>query len=118
MKTTSIIDLFLDQQDEAFTLAVHAHQNRDYTQAFTAFERLAQHNDPQAQINLACMLRDGQGVATDLVAAHMWLELASREGDVIATREQEQLRPRLSPEQLTQSRQMAASWALRAEIQH
>ncbi|MBF0273257.1 MAG: sel1 repeat family protein [Magnetococcales bacterium] len=107
MRKTSVIDLFLSQQDEEFTNAVRAYEQHDMSRAFKAFERLAQKDDPQAQMNLAFMLRDGQGVAQDLVSAYMWLELAARLGDEIAIQERNRLQHRMSPQQVALANQRA-----------
>ncbi|MBF0260557.1 MAG: sel1 repeat family protein [Magnetococcales bacterium] len=100
MKFTPITDLFLDQQDEAFTNAVRSFERQDYAQAFTAFETLAKQDDPQAQINLAIMLRDGLGRSADPVAALAWLERAVSQGDEIARVEHTLLKQRLTTEQV------------------
>ncbi|MBF0191650.1 MAG: sel1 repeat family protein [Magnetococcales bacterium] len=110
MKTTNIIDLFLSQQDEAFTHAVQAYEQHDLTRALAAFEQLAQRDDPQAQMNLAFMLRDGHGVAQDPVAACMWLSVAARSGDVEAIQEQNRLQSTLSAPQRLLAAQKAAAW--------
>lgn len=111
MKITNILDLFLDQQDEEFTQGVRAYQGQNYALALRVFEQLAQRNDPQAQINLALMLKAGEGTPADPVTAHMWLELAARNGDVIAASERDHLRSHLSLQQLEQANQLAANWA-------
>ncbi|GAB0057561.1 hypothetical protein SIID45300_01892 [Candidatus Magnetaquicoccaceae bacterium FCR-1] len=100
MKFTPIIDLFLDQQDEQFTNAVRSFERQDYAQAFTAFESLARQDDPQAQINLAIMLRDGLGRAADPIGALAWLERATAQGDEIARVEHNLLKQRLTSEQV------------------
>ncbi|MBF0340662.1 MAG: SEL1-like repeat protein [Magnetococcales bacterium] len=114
MNTTHILDLFLDNQDEAFSEAVRAYENKDFSRAHAAFATLAKENDPQAQINLAMMLRDGQGAERDLVAAHMWLELAAHSGDEIAAMELKKLQKQMTPTQLDQAARRAWEWRVAA----
>lgn len=110
MKTTSVLDLLIDQQDEEFASAVQNYEKKEYVKARKAFERLAQRDDPQAQINLALMMRDGQGMAADPVTAHMWLELAASKGDEVAAKERDNLQKSLLPQQIAFSKQRALEW--------
>ncbi|MBF0296138.1 MAG: sel1 repeat family protein [Magnetococcales bacterium] len=114
MKKTSIIELFLEEQDQEFSDAVRAYERQDYPQALTQFESLAQRGDPQAQINLAIMLRKGLGTPVDPVNALMWLELAARNGDEIAIQERDRLGSALTPQQLAQANRQADDRALAA----
>ncbi|MBF0416979.1 MAG: SEL1-like repeat protein [Magnetococcales bacterium] len=100
MKFTPIVDLFLDEQDQAFSEAVRSFEQQDYARAFVAFERLAKQEDPQAQINLAIMLRDGLGRTADPVGALAWLNRAASQGDEVARVEHNLLKQRLTSEQV------------------
>ncbi|MBF0127739.1 MAG: sel1 repeat family protein [Magnetococcales bacterium] len=110
MKKISVLELLMDQQDEEFSEAVKHYERKEYAGAREGFEKLAQRSDPQAQVNLALMLRDGHGVAADPVTAHMWLELASRSGDEVAIQERDGLQKSLLPQQVAQATQRADAW--------
>ena len=56
--------------------AAAAYKRGDYTQAFRLWHTQAEQGDYDAQAMVAFLYHDGEGVAKDLVRAHMWFELA------------------------------------------
>lgn len=54
--------------------------DRDYKNAFDAFKKAAQANDPAGQLNLAEMYRDGMGTNKDTEQALYWFEQAASQG--------------------------------------
>ena len=52
----------------------------------------------------------GQGVKADLVQAHKWVTLSSKNGNANATTALEQLTGKLSPEQLEVSAKLVKEW--------
>lgn len=56
--------------------AATAYKRGDHAQAFRLWHAQAEQGDYDAQAMLAFMYHDGEGVAKDLVRAHMWFELS------------------------------------------
>ena len=57
---------------------------KDLPRAARAFELAAQKGHPAAQVSLAMMLMDGQGIAVDRKAAMNWMEKAAQQGNARA----------------------------------
>jgi TPR repeat protein len=97
-------------QDNPFAeylLGKIALERNDYTQAAKRFREAAQQGLPQAQRQLAMLLRDGQGVVLDKSAAYVWM-LVSYEGGLRATRADVQaLEAELSSTQLEDAKSRA-----------
>lgn len=54
---------------------------REYDQAFSCFQTLAEHGNAAAQFNLALMYRCGEGAPRDLEKAALWAGKAAEYGD-------------------------------------
>lgn len=68
------------QGDDLFSAAVTATKARDYAKAANLFEQLARGDDYDAQLNLALLLRAGQGRPQHFVQALEWALLAQLGG--------------------------------------
>lgn len=81
----------------------------DPAEAAKWVKQAAEQGEPNAQILLSSMCREGTGVAQEPVQALMWLILAANSvpeaRDLRIAQEKE-----LSPEQIEQARQMARDW--------
>jgi localization factor PodJL len=93
-----------------FYAAMAAYGRGEYAAAARALRPMAERGVAAAQVNLAELYRRGRGVEKDLVQAHMWLSLAARQGETEAARRLERLTPRLSADQLEQSRHLVEQW--------
>lgn len=56
--------------------AAAAYKRGDHAQAFRLWYAQAEQGDHDAQAIVAFLYHDGEGVAKDLVRAHMWFELS------------------------------------------
>lgn len=56
--------------------ATAAYQRGDFAQAFRLWHAQAEQGDYDAQAMVAFLYHDGEGVAKDLVRAHMWFEIS------------------------------------------
>lgn len=66
----------LDDEDARFNAATQAVRDRDFRLAVTLFEPLAEADVPDAQFNLAVLLREGRGRPQNHVEALYWGALA------------------------------------------
>ena len=55
------------------------HQSKNYTQAFSCFEKVANQGIPQAQAMLSEMYYEGRGVSQNYQKAFYWIEKASNQ---------------------------------------
>lgn len=65
-----------DDEDARFAAATQAVRDRDFRQAIALFEPLAEADVPDAQFNLAVLLREGRGRPQNHVDALYWSALA------------------------------------------
>ena len=56
----------------------------DSAEAVKWYRKAAEQGYGQAQVNLASMYYEGQGVAKDLMEAYAWFNLAASKGDEVA----------------------------------
>ena len=56
--------------------AAAAYARADYAEAFQLWHAQAEQGDYDAQAMLGFLYHDGEGVAKDLVRAHMWFEIS------------------------------------------
>jgi hypothetical protein len=61
--------------------ALAALERKDYAAAVALFEPLAEQGSTIAQVNLAHLLYDGDGVSANAVQAAKWFRLAAEQGD-------------------------------------
>ena len=89
---------------------VKALTKADYRTAERLLMPLAEQGNVDAQYSIAAMYQRGQGFEEDKVKAHMWFDLASRNGDKDAALDRDALEREMTPEQIAEAKQMATSW--------
>lgn len=87
MKKVSLLILMLilslpvfAETDPHYELASELYQQKNYLEAFRAFEVLAQRGDARAQTITALMYKFGEGVNQDLELAYQWYRRAAIQG--------------------------------------
>jgi TPR repeat protein len=86
---------------------------QNFQEALVWYGRAAGQGHASAQHNLGVMFSRGQGVAIDLVLAHMWFSLGARSpgpAQEISRTQRDALAQQLTPEQLARAQQLAAEW--------
>jgi len=83
----------------------------DYATAYEWLNKAANQRDDVAQLTLGVMYNEGQGVPKNRVNAHMWLSLAAQQGNPSAKIRLGALEPQMTPEEVTEARDLAAHWA-------
>ena len=75
---------------------------RDYKEAVKLYRLAADQGLAEAQYNLGVMYRYGYGVlqVRDYTSAHMWLNLASAGGSVLATEMRDKITKEMTPQQI------------------
>jgi TPR repeat protein len=79
----------------------------DYVPAIRLFRPLAEQGNAKAQSVLGVMYRRGEGVARSPVRAFIWLSRAAARGDTKAKVELRDVSQTMTPEELSQAREMA-----------
>jgi TPR repeat protein len=79
----------------------------DYVPAIRLFRPLAEQGNAKAQSALGVMYRRGEGVARSSVRAFIWLSRAAARGDARARVELRDVSQTMTPEELSQAREMA-----------
>ena len=79
----------------------------DYVPAIRLFRPLAEQGNAKAQSALGAMYRRGQGVARSSVRAFLWFSRAAARGDARAKVELREVSQTMTPEELSQAREMA-----------
>ncbi len=71
------------------------------------FRKAAEHGNADAQLDLAKMYRDGEGVAEDYIEAYKWARLAGGgKGQTLC----EALAKEMTPEQIAEAKRMATEF--------
>lgn len=70
----------------------------------------ARQGRPEALYNLGLVYSTGQGVPIDLVAAHMWFNLAAMKGSSEARECRAQLAQEMRPEEIAEAQRQAREW--------
>ncbi len=83
---------------------------RDDAEAVASWRPLAIKGYAPAQYNLGVMYAKGRGVKQDLVAAHMWLDLAATQNVELARTSRDIVAGLLSLHQLDEARRLAREW--------
>ena len=78
----------------------------DYVPAIQVFRAMAAQGNAKAQGVLGAMYRRGQGVARSPVRAFVWFSRAAARGDVRAKAELREVSQTMTPEELSQARDM------------
>jgi TPR repeat protein len=84
-----------------------AYNRGDYVPAIRLFRPLAEKGNPKAQSVLGVMYRRGQGVARNSAHAFVWFSLAAARGDAKAKAELRDVSQAMTPQEISQSREMA-----------
>jgi len=84
-----------------------AYNRGDYLPAIRLFRPLAEQGNAKAQNVLGVMYRRGEGVARNSVRAFMWFSRAAARGDARAKAELREVSQTMSPQELSQAREMA-----------
>jgi TPR repeat protein len=84
-----------------------AYQKGDYATALREWTPFAEQGYADAQYNLGWMYANGEGVIKDDVYSHMWLNIASSNGDQKAGEYRDSLAKKLTPQQLERAQQLA-----------
>ncbi len=74
------------------------------------YERDAREGRADALYNLGLAYSTGQGVTTDLVAAHKWFNLAAVRGVEAAKTWRNQLAGEMAPSQIAEAQRLAREW--------
>ena len=84
-----------------------AYNRGDYVPAMQVFRAMAHQGNVKAQSVLGVMYRRGQGVSRSPVRAFLWFSRAAARGDARAKAQLREVSQTLTPEELSQARQMA-----------
>ena len=80
---------------------------QDCKEAVRWWKLVAEQGHAMAQNNLGAMYVIGQGVLTDFVLAHMWVNLASANGLEIGPEHREKIVALITPEEILKAQTMA-----------
>ena len=83
---------------------------KDFNEAFTPCTVAAEQGDTEAQHRLGMMYDFGYGITEDDVRAFMWLNLSVAQGNYLATNDRENLRKRMTPEQIAEAQRLTSEW--------
>jgi TPR repeat protein len=84
-----------------------AYNRGDYVPAIRVFRAMAAQGNAKAQGVLGAMYRRGQGVSRSPVRAFLWFSRAAASGDPQAKAELREVSQTMTPEELSQAREMA-----------
>ena len=84
-----------------------AYNRGDYVPAVKVFRAMAEQGNAKAQSVLGVMYRRGQGVSRSPVRAFLWFSRAAARGDAQAKTELREVSQTMTPEELSQAREMA-----------
>ena len=83
-----------------------AYSRGDYVPGIRVFRAMAEQGNAKAQSVLGAMYRRGQGVSRSPVRAFLWFSRAAASGDVQAEAELREVSQTMTPEELSQAREM------------
>ena len=84
---------------------------RDIAEAVKWYRRAADQGNALAQYNLGMRYSEGDGVPQDLIEAYAWLSLASAQGLEDAVKARDELKRRMTREQIAESQRRANAFA-------
>ena len=84
-----------------------AYNRGDYVPAIKVFRAMAAEGNAKAQSVLGVMYRRGQGVARSSARAFVWFSRAAARGDARAKAELREVSQTMTPEEISQAREMA-----------
>ncbi len=94
---------------------VKAYSKADYRAAERLLMPLAEQGNVDAMYSIAMMYHKGQGLSEDKVKAHLWYDLASRNGDKDAASDRDALERDMTPDQVAEAKKMATEWKPKAK---
>ena len=74
------------------------------------FRKAAEQGKIFAQTCLGYLYERGEGVPQDYALAHMWLNLATSQGQPVAKTELDRLAAKMTPNQIVESQRLAREW--------
>lgn len=77
---------------------------------FAEEKTAADQGDAESQYRLGRLYEDGRGVLQNYVQAHLYYNLAAARGSAAAVKSRDALADKMSKEELTQARKLAAAW--------
>lgn len=107
---TLLVALYAPRALADFPDAVAAYDAGDYAAAFEKSLTMAEQGDIDAQYMVGFLYSRGQGVARDVVRAHLWFDLAAAQGDSFAAEALAALEVGMTAAQLAEARALAAAW--------
>ena len=84
-------------------------------QEIETLRQAAEQGDASAQFTLGGMYANGEGVLEDYVQAYAWYILAAAQGEEHAFKLKDELRPKMSTEQVSEAQKLAAKLSERIE---
>ena len=89
---------------------VHPRDPDSTLSAVETLRKVADQGLAEAQNDLGIAYESGSGVPNDIVQAHMWYDLAARQGDENATKNRESLAGKMTLEQIAEAKKLADEW--------
>ncbi len=89
---------------------LEAYKRGDYATAMREWRTLAEQGDAEAQNRLGIMYLLSQGVPQDLVLAHLWLNLAARQGHETAYIISDDVAAFMTKAQITEAEKLTREW--------
>ncbi len=83
---------------------------QDYKQAVHWYTKSAEHGYADAQMMLGILYSQGKGVPKDHVKSHMYLNIATVNGDEDAKQFRDKIVRMMSPEQIAEAQKLAREW--------
>jgi TPR repeat protein len=93
-----------------FPDAVAAYDAGDYATAFEESLAVAEQGNVDAQYMVGFLYERGQGVARDVVRAHLWFSLAAAQGDSFAADDLANLERIMTAAQRAEAKALADTW--------
>jgi len=84
--------------------------SEDYSQAVFWYKKAAEQGDTKAQVNLATMYNAGEGVPENYILAYKWSNLAAARGSEQAKDLKNEMRKRMTREQIAEAQQLSIEW--------
>ena len=84
--------------------------DENYTEAVYWYKKAAEQGDTKAQVNLATMYNAGEGVPENYILAYKWSNLAAARGSEQARDLKNELRKRMTREQIAEAQQLSIEW--------
>ena len=90
-----------------FDAGLEAHNAGNYEAALEEWRPLAEQGSATAQNNLGYMYREGQGVLRNYVTAHMWLNIASQNGNELGGTNRDDIAEKMTSKRIIEAQRRA-----------